>query len=194
MTTRNRSHRRLTTAIAVAAMSVILTLPAAADDTKADTPEVVRAEVIIAALSPKPTASAATRGIKISGELPKTLPVNHGLPSIELSISFEYDSHRLTNDGMLSLRALGQALGDPRLKPMTFHIAGHTDARGTHDYNSALSKRRADTVVEHLHAFYGIETERMIAIGYGATRLAKPDDPEGAANRRVEIVNLQPLS
>ncbi|WP_162408996.1 OmpA family protein [Acuticoccus sediminis] len=174
-------------------MTSLLAGPATAGG-QDETSRIVPPEEIIAALSPKPTASTKTRGIKITGELPRTLPADHGLPSISLTISFEYDSHRLTNDGMLALRALGQALGDPRLKTMTFHIAGHTDSRGTDEYNQALSVRRADTVVEHLHAFYGIESERMISIGYGATRLADPSDPEGAANRRVEIVNLQPLS
>lgn len=178
----------LTQAFAVIAFAAALATPAAADEKKAD---VIHPEAIIAALSP---AKATTRGIKITGEVPKTLPADHGLPSISLSITFEFDSHRLTNDGMLVLRALGQALDDPRLAAITVHVAGHTDARGTNEVNQALSKRRADTVTEHLAAFYGIEAGRMIAIGYGATRLAAPDAPESGANRRVEIVNVQPLS
>lgn len=135
-------------------------------------------------------AKSVTRGIDIEGELPPELD----LPSISLTINFEFDSARLTNDGMLTLRVLGQALADKRLAGMQFQIAGHTDDVGTPQYNQDLSERRAKAVVTHLVSFYGIGPDRLKAVGYGETRLVDKSDPKDPVNRRVEIINLAPLS
>lgn len=133
---------------------------------------------------------AVTRGINIEGELPPELD----LPAISLTVNFDFNSARLTNDGMITLKALGQALADKRLAGMQFQIAGHTDDVGTEEYNQKLSERRAQAVVTHLVSFYGIAADRLKPVGYGKTRLAVPNDPKAAANRRVEIINLAPLS
>lgn len=135
-------------------------------------------------------AKSLTRGIDIEGELPPELD----LPSVSLVVNFEFDSARLTNDGMLTLKTLGQALSDKRLAGMQFQIAGHTDDVGTPQYNQELSERRAKAVVVHLTSFYGIAADRLKPVGYGKTRLVVPNDPKNAANRRVEIINLAPLS
>jgi outer membrane protein OmpA-like peptidoglycan-associated protein len=111
-----------------------------------------------------------------------------------MTINFEFDSARLTNDGMLSLRALGQALSDKRLSGMQFQIAGHTDDVGTEEYNQQLSEHRAQAVVTHLVNFYGISADRLKAVGYGKTRLLDTKDPKDPINRRVEIINLAPLA
>lgn len=133
---------------------------------------------------------AATRGISIEGELPPELD----LPKVSLTINFEFDSWRLTNDGMLTLRTLAKALEDKRLAGMQFQIAGHTDDVGTPEYNQNLSEQRAKTVVTHLITFYGIAADRLKPVGYGRSRLADPSNPKSPANRRVEIINLAPLS
>ena len=130
-----------------------------------------------------------SRGIDIKGPLPKDLD----LPSVDMTVNFEYDSARLTNDGILILNALGQALNDNRLRQMDFQIAGHTDGRGTFEYNQDLSERRANTVVWHLSSFYNIASGRLSAIGYGKTQLLNPTYPEDPINRRVQIINLAPL-
>ena len=135
-------------------------------------------------------SKTVTRGINIEGELPPELD----LPTIDLTINFEFDSARLTTDGMLTLRTLGQALADKRLVGMQFQVAGHTDDVGTPEYNQDLSERRAKAVVTHLVSFYGIAADRLKPVGYGKTRLVVPNDPKNAANRRVQIINLAPLS
>ncbi|AMN52279.1 hypothetical protein ACP90_07330 [Labrenzia sp. CP4] len=130
------------------------------------------------------------RGISIEGQLPPEVE----LPRINLTVNFEFDSASLTNDGILTLQALGQALQDPRLRNMRFQIAGHTDLRGTSAYNLDLSKRRAFMVAEFLAAFYTIPRERLVPVGYGESRPVDPGDPASGRNRRVEIINVQPLS
>lgn len=133
---------------------------------------------------------AKTRGISIEGELPPELD----LPKVSLVINFEFDSARLTNDGMLTLHALAIALADPRLAGMTFQVAGHTDDVGSDAYNYALSQKRAQVVVTHLVSFYEVLAERLKPVGYGKSRLVVPHDPKDAANRRVEIINTDPLT
>ena len=155
------------------------------------------ADQIVEGLLPEKTgpvtrsmSRSVTRGINIEGELPPELD----LPSVSLVINFEFDSARLTNDGMLTLKALGQALADKRLTGMQFQVAGHCDDVGTEQYNQQLSERRAKAVVTHLVSFYGIAADRLKPVGYGKTRLVDPSNPKSAANRRVEIINLAPLS
>ncbi|MEM8665562.1 MAG: OmpA family protein, partial [Pseudomonadota bacterium] len=135
-------------------------------------------------------APGQTRGISISGNLPP----QDALPRIDLTINFEFDSDKLTNDGWIAMQALGKAMQDPRLAGMDFRIAGHTDGRGEAGYNRDLSMRRARTVVRHLTRYYSIAPERLFPEGYGESQLVYPDDPANPINRRVEIINLTPLS
>ena len=134
--------------------------------------------------------SVAKRGINIQGQLPSTVD----LPKVRLTINFELDSAELTADGMLALRSLAKALLDTRLQQATFQIGGHTDGRGDATYNQRLSDLRAQTVVNHLVNFYEVEPARLVPIGYGVTRTMDPSNLMNTLNRRVEIVNLDPLS
>jgi outer membrane protein OmpA-like peptidoglycan-associated protein len=68
-------------------------------------------------------------------------------------------------------------------------IIGHTDDKGSHDYNQTLSERRAASVAEHLRA-NGIASTRIKTRGMGETDPKSPNDSEAnqAENRRVEFV------
>ena len=68
-------------------------------------------------------------------------------------------------------------------------IQGHTDSRGTDEYNMALSLRRANAVRDYL-ASQGIAATRMTTRGFGESAPAYSNDtPEGMAqNRRVEFL------
>lgn len=73
-------------------------------------------------------------------------------------------------------------------------ISGHTDARGSADYNMSLSKERADAVRAALIQF-GVDSEQIVIEAHGATRPRRAnfnpdgtDNPEGRrVNRRAEI-------
>jgi outer membrane protein OmpA-like peptidoglycan-associated protein len=71
-------------------------------------------------------------------------------------------------------------------------VVGHTDGRGTEEFNYDLSRKRASAVAEEL-AGNGVSRSRISTRGEGASRpVATNDTPEGRAmNRRVEI-NVQP--
>ncbi|MEM0921546.1 MAG: OmpA family protein [Pseudomonadota bacterium] len=134
--------------------------------------------------------SVAKRGINIQGPLPPMVD----LPKVDLTVNFELGSAMLTNDGMLALRSLAKALLHPSVENMTFQVAGHTDGRGDALMNQRLSERRAQVVVEFLTVHFEVPPGRLIPIGYGFSRPMDPTNLLNPLNRRVEIINLQPLS
>ena len=99
---------------------------------------------IIDALLPPPASTQGLgrtrsmfdgRGVQVSGGVETP-------PSINLKVNFEFDSARLDNESMLTLDVLGRALSSDALKGHAIEIVGHTDAKGTVEYNDALSQRR----------------------------------------------------
>jgi outer membrane protein OmpA-like peptidoglycan-associated protein len=173
--------------LAVASLFFLLELAgncAVAQEVKA----VPSTEEIIQALNPDTAPQfRSLKGIKV-------IPGQQPPPSIDLTVNFAFDSAKLDNETLLTLKRLGVALQDPRLTNFKFLIAGHTDAKGTDEYNQKLSEERASAVRDNLIFFYDLSPDRLAAVGYGKQRLLKPDDPESAANRRVQIVNLGPKS
>ena len=67
-------------------------------------------------------------------------------------------------------------------------VEGFTDTSGSHDYNMTLSQARAERVAGIL-VRHGIKPERILARGYGETRLAVQtgNGVKEARNRRVVI-------
>ena len=73
-------------------------------------------------------------------------------------------------------------------------IEGHTDSKGSDNYNLYLSKARADKIKEILNVM-GIENTRLVPNGFGESRPLVPnsnpdgtDNPENRQrNRRVEF-------
>ena len=92
---------------------------------------------------------------------------------------------------MPSVKALGDALTDAKLKGSTFVVAGHTDGVGGDTFNQTLSERRADTIKQYLVANYHIDSGDLVTVGYGKTKLKDANDPTNAINRRVQVVNMQ---
>lgn len=135
---------------------------------------------IVDALTPK----EKTRGLTV------TETNKDEAPSISMRVQFAYDSDQLENEAILSMRALGAALRDQRLQDYRFEIIGHTDAKGSDEYNLELSKRRAAAVVEHLVFFHNVDRNRLVAIGMGEKDPVNGGNPEAAENRRVEIINI----
>jgi outer membrane protein OmpA-like peptidoglycan-associated protein len=129
--------------------------------------------------------SSHGRGISISGQQEPA----HG-NSVDLTVNFEFDSAKLSNDGMISLDALGKAISDPDLKNERFRIAGHTDAVGSDSYNQKLSEARAIVVRGYLAQNYQLNPNNFDVVGYGKSQLYDPNDPTAAINRRVQVTKL----
>jgi outer membrane protein OmpA-like peptidoglycan-associated protein len=125
------------------------------------------------------------RGIAVEGQ---QAPAQDN--SVDLTVNFEFNSANLTNDGVISLDALGKALSDPDLRGARFRIAGHTDAVGSDNYNQKLSEARARAVRAYLARNHGLNPNNFDVVGYGKTQLYDPNDPTAAINRRVQVTKL----
>ena len=68
-------------------------------------------------------------------------------------------------------------------------IEGHTDSRGSEEYNEELSKRRADAVAKAL-VVRGVSADALSAVGRGKGYPVATNDTDAGRqqNRRVEIV------
>jgi outer membrane protein OmpA-like peptidoglycan-associated protein len=112
-------------------------------------------------------------------------------PNIDLEIQFDFNSAAISAASMPSVKALGEALSDSKLKGSTFVVAGHTDGVGGDAFNQNLSERRADTIKQYLIANYHIANGDLVTVGYGKTKLKDANDPTDAVNRRVQVVNME---
>ena len=186
--------------IAVAA-STLLDLPWLSATARAED-----AKEIIHALKPRKTRSmekkdpAADARLNELTHIGKTRGLNHQQrdelvemtrdnPQENLIIFFALDSAEVSDQAVAQLNELGKAL-TLDLKGQTFTLAGHTDARGTAEYNLDLSKRRAEAVQRYLIKRFKIDPDTLLAVGYGAEQLKDPQNPIADENRRVQIINM----
>ena len=124
-----------------------------------------------------------------SDERDKVASIAKSKPSIDLEITFEFNSATIAANAMPQVTALGEALTSSDLKGRTFILAGHTDGKGSDTYNQSLSERRADAVKRYLAEKYKIEASNLLTVGYGKTQLKNPAGPFLPENRRVQVVN-----
>ena len=104
-------------------------------------------------------------------------------------VNFEFDSARLTQNSYEELNRTARSLREwPEVR---VEIGGHTDDKGTDEYNMELSQRRAEAVRDYLMS-RGISGSRLVAKGYGKTDPVNTNNTEEgrAQNRRVELKRL----
>lgn len=105
-------------------------------------------------------------------------------------LSFESGSSDLGEGPFVSLEALAEFLkSDPELRVA---LVGHTDTVGGLNPNIALSKRRAQSVLERLVSVYDVPRAQLDAEGMGYLSPIAPNLNQAGreANRRVEAVLL----
>lgn len=153
-------------------------------------------ESIVSALSSE-AAGEMVRTLKAGNALnlkaAEPIPSAFQFPSYATSVDFEEDSTILSTKGMATLRTVAAALTDERLAGATFQVAAHVEVTSGGDMQ-ALSTKRAAVVSAHLATFYGIEQDRLVPVGYGATKLLDPSAPQSSQNDRIEIVNVEDLT
>jgi len=109
------------------------------------------------------------------------------LGNIDFSeVSFDRGSASLTPDSQAALLQLVQLLGkNPQFR---VRVSGHTDNTGRAEVNLRISRQRASSVANFL-IDNGIDADRIISQGYGATQPIADNSTEAGrtANRRIEI-------
>jgi peptidoglycan-associated lipoprotein len=102
-------------------------------------------------------------------------------------IYFIVDQSNLTPEGQDTLTKQAQWL--QQYKGVTVQVEGHSDERGTREYNISLSARRATATREFLIA-QGVGAKRISSIAYGKERPAALCDAEQcySQNRRAVTV------
>ena len=66
-------------------------------------------------------------------------------------------------------------------------IEGHTSAEGDTDFNQKLSEQRAQAAVDFLVNNEGVDASRLVAAGFGSSKLKNTSDPMAPENRRTEF-------
>lgn len=110
-------------------------------------------------------------------------------PALNIRVHFRFDSAELDPLGKVQVEALGNALTDLAFEGRTITLIGHTDNRGTHQYNQGLSERRALTVMGYLVKYFELDSDQLKTRGKGEEDLlyAGSSSQEHALNRRVEV-------
>jgi peptidoglycan-associated lipoprotein len=101
-------------------------------------------------------------------------------------VYFDYDSSSLTSTDIQTLQGHAQYLMANANSRVA--LAGHTDERGTREYNMALGERRAKAVESFLVSA-GVNAAQLEAVSYGKEMPINAGNNDAAwkENRRVEI-------
>ena len=108
---------------------------------------------------------------------------------IKRIVYFDFDSSEIKGEGTDIVAAHAKYLAghaNTRVR-----LEGHTDERGSREYNVGLGERRAQAVRRAL-LLQGASDPQISTVSYGEERPAVPghDEAAWAKNRRVEIVYL----
>ncbi len=101
-------------------------------------------------------------------------------------VNFDFDKSGLNDLGKGRVRQISQLLASvPSLKVV---VEGHTDYKGTDEYNNRLGERRAQSVIKELNDL-GIDSARMSPISYGESKpiFTEEADWARAVNRRTQF-------
>jgi peptidoglycan-associated lipoprotein len=104
-------------------------------------------------------------------------------------VYFDFDSSEIKGEGTDTVAAHAKYLANnPSAR---VRLDGHTDDRGSREYNIGLGERRAQSVRRAL-LLQGASEAQLSTVSYGAERpaVAGRDEAAWSKNRRVEIVYL----
>jgi outer membrane protein OmpA-like peptidoglycan-associated protein len=117
-------------------------------------------------------------------------PIEVGMTVRLKNIYFDFDKTTLKKESFTELNKVVEFL--KQNGTVEVEIAGHTDSKGSDDYNANLSQGRSQSVVDYIVS-QGIDSFRLTAHGYGEGKPIDSNDSEAgrANNRRVEFTVLK---
>ncbi len=118
------------------------------------------------------------------------IPIEVGVTVRLKNIYFDFDKTTLKKESFIELNKVVDFL--KQNSSVEIEIAGHTDSKGSDDYNANLSQGRSQSVVDYIIS-QGIDSYRLTARGYGESKPIDTNESEAgrANNRRVEFTVLK---
>lgn len=118
------------------------------------------------------------------------IPIEVGVTVRLKNIYFDFDKTTLKKESFTELNKVVEFL--KQNPSVEIEISGHTDNKGSDDYNLNLSQGRSQSVVDYIVS-QGIDSFRLTAHGYGETKPIETNDTDAgrANNRRVEFTVLK---
>ncbi|WP_017732466.1 OmpA family protein [Nafulsella turpanensis] len=106
------------------------------------------------------------------------------------NIFFDFDKTTLRPESFPELDKVAELM--EQNEGLSIEIGGHTDDKGSEEYNARLSQGRAEAVRSYLMGKW-IEGERITAKGYGESKpeVVNDSDESRQVNRRVEFTILR---
>jgi peptidoglycan-associated lipoprotein len=176
----NTFHRHLLTALAVASLAACSSVPL-------DQQAPVESRTGANATSGGAAGGAGSSQTRVAPvDVTPTTNVNYtNLPRV---VYFDFDSYVVKDEYRPVIEANAKALSANR--KMHIAVEGHTDDRGSSEYNLALGQRRAEAVVKSL-TLLGADPNQLEAVSFGKERPAVQGENEEAwaKNRRAELAS-----
>ncbi len=129
--------------------------------------------------------------IDVCGASPKGVKVDErGCWMLEQSYFFDFDKSVVKSEALPLLDHVAKIMNDnPKMK---VQIEGHTDSKGSAEYNQGLSERRAKAIKTSLVKRTMVDAGRLNAVGLGESKPIATNDTEAgrAKNRRVDLTPI----
>lgn len=135
-------------------------------------------------------AEARARGLDPSDPFISALMDDPEGPLARQTVYFDFDRSEIRNEDMPVIEAHARFLSGHPERRMT--IEGHTDERGSREYNLALGERRAEAV-KRIMVLNGVNDDQLEVISYGEENPVALGSNEEAwqQNRRAELIYRQ---
>jgi peptidoglycan-associated lipoprotein len=175
-------HRHLLSALAVASLAACSSVPLDSTPVESRTGSPVVSGTGNAA---NDAAGSQTKVANVDVTSGGSTSATSNVPRV---VYFDFDSYVVGDQ----YRPVIEANAKELVKDPKEHMAvqGHTDDRGSSEYNLALGQRRADAVVKAL-TLLGAQPGQLEAVSFGKERPAVQGENEEAwaKNRRVELAS-----
>lgn len=133
------------------------------------------------------TKAAETGHVSVNADYLKSEIEDRGSVAI-YGIQFDFDSSTIKESSAPTIAEIAKYLqANPQI---SLFVVGHTDMKGSLEYNLRLSKSRAKAVVDALIADHGIAKDRLTpdGVAFLAPKATNATEAGQAINRRTELV------
>lgn len=112
---------------------------------------------------------------------------------VELLVNFDFDRSQVKPEYFSEIEEVADFM--EQYPDVVIELEGHTDSRGTEEYNRGLSDRRANAVRGVLISRFNVQASRVSVEGFGESQPVASNDTDAgrAQNRRVITVIIKTL-